>query len=90
MKDQHDCSTPDLDGLPAPKRKRSRPPTGKAMTVAQRKAAQRLRDQQADLAAVTTYGLVERIGRAVAANDAEAVEYLAAILAARIRAKTST
>lgn len=89
MKDQHDTSTPDLDGLPAPRRKRGRPPTGKAMTVAQRKAAQRQRDQQADLDAVTTSGLVERIGRAVAADDAEWVEYLAAILAARIRAKTA-
>lgn len=43
MKDQHDTVTGEL--IPAAK-KRGRPATGKAMTAAQRKAAQRARDRE--------------------------------------------
>lgn len=94
MKDPTDSKT--LDMHPVPKR-RGRPPTGTAKTPAQRKAEQRERDRmllagsevivEHDGSHVTVTGMVEAIGRAAAAGNADLIEHLAAELAQRVRAK---
>ena len=73
MKDAHDTITPDL--LPAPRR-RGRPPAGdRAMTTAERKAAQRERERKAfvtyaraELEAISTDALLDELGRLVTAG----------------------
>ena len=73
MKDAHDTITPDL--LPAPRR-RGRPLLGdRAMTPAERKAAQRERERKAfityarvELEAISTDALLDELGRLITAG----------------------
>lgn len=73
MKDAHDTITPDL--LPVPRR-RGRPLVGdRAMTPAERKAAQRERERKAfityarvELEAIGTDSLLDELGRLVTAG----------------------
>jgi len=84
MKDPADSKTADL--IPHPKR-RGRPPTGKAMTPAQRKAKQRERDlDQKGPKTMTVTGLVEGIGQCFKLGMDELLLLYAQELADRIRA----
>lgn len=93
MKDPTDSKTADMH--PVPKR-RGRPPTGTAKTPAQRKQIQRERDRtrlagaeaEQDALPVTVTGMVEAIGRAAAAGNADLIEHLARELAKRVRVKS--
>ncbi len=88
MKDAHDTITPDL--LPAPRR-RGRPPAGdRAMTPAERKAAQRERERQAfvtyqrgELEALGTDALLDELGRLVPAGRPALARAIWAVLEAR-------
>lgn len=62
MQDSNDKFTADLLG----KKRRGRPATGRALTPAQYKAAQRARDLEAAPSGMTVSGLQEAIRRAVA------------------------
>lgn len=88
MKDAHDTITPDL--LPAPRR-RGRPLVGdRAMTPAERKAAQRERERArfvtyspAELQAIGSDGLLQELGRLVTAGRPALAGAIWAVLEAR-------
>lgn len=88
MKDAHDTITPDL--LPAPRR-RGRPPAGdRAMTPAERKAAQRERERKAfityarvELEAIGTDALLDELGRLVTAGRPALARAIWEVLEAR-------
>ena len=88
MKDAHDTITPDL--LPAPRR-RGRPPAGdRAMTPAERKAAQRERERRlfvtyapAELEQIGTSMLLEELGRLVPAGRPALARAIWGVLEAR-------
>lgn len=86
MKDAHETKTAEL--LDSTKR-RGRPASGKAMSAAARKQAQRERwlDMQmsGDLAAVPVTALLDWMQRAVRIGAPELVHYYAAELAGRAR-----
>lgn len=88
MKDAHDTITPDL--LPAPRR-RGRPPAGdRAMTPAERKAAQRERERarfvtysRVELNEIGTDALLDELGRLVTAGRPALARAIWGVLEAR-------
>lgn len=88
MKDANDTTTSDL--LPAPRR-RGRPPAGdRAMTPAERKAAQRERERKAfvtyqrgELEAIGTDSLLDELGRLVTAGRPALARAIWGVLEAR-------
>lgn len=93
---KHELDTSTLELLPLPKR-RGRPSTGKALTAAQRKRAQRERDDQllsdvlaidrdpAHRAQVTVDGWLRVISEAAARGDSDGVLIYADYLAQKVR-----
>lgn len=79
---------------PAPSKRRGRPPTGKALTPAQRKEAQRIRDAtrvwagEEDGKNVTVTGYIEAIARAAKNKQPRMVEILAKELVAKLEEET--
>ncbi|CAN7641480.1 hypothetical protein LJR129_004966 [Acidovorax sp. LjRoot129] len=65
MQDPKDKFTVDILG----KKRRGRPPTGRARTPAEHKAAQRERDRNAAPSSMTVSGIMEALARAVREKD---------------------
>ncbi len=93
MKDPTDTQTTDMH--PSAPKKRGRPSTGKAMTPAERKRAQRKRDAArfsqvpSDHTSVTVTGMLERIAAAAKFGMPDALMMYAQELADRIREQKS-
>jgi len=91
MKDPADLKTTDMHPPPPPKKKRGRPSTGSARTAAERKRAQRKRDEArfrqvpSDHTNVTVTGMLERIALCATLGMPDALLRYAHELADRIR-----